>query len=335
MNERLAVASESVGAASGQGAAGLPVQGEGQGHGPAARRATRWPVEAPAKYQLLRVLGSGGMGTVLLARDRSLGRLVALKFLRESCTTFLERFRREARLMAALPHPAIVKVHEFERCAGRSYLSMEYVDGGNLALARLAPRELVRRLASVVDALGFAHERGIVHRDVKPENVLLDRRGRALLTDFGLALDGEEGVGRRAGRPLVGTPLTMSPEQARGETATHASDVFSLGVTLYRKLCDEWPFRGRTVADVLGAIERDAPPPPRALRPAIPRALETVVLKCLEKDPGARFGSMRELRAALDRSISGGFLVAVARTLFAGRAREERPGPRIHPEAQW
>ena len=294
---------------------------------------SKWPFHAPDKYELLRVIGSGGMGTVLLARDRHLSRLVALKFLRESCTTFLDRFRSEARLMARLTHPAIVKVHELENFAGRAYIAMEYVDGGNLALARLAPRELVQTLRGVVDALGLAHQNGIVHRDVKPENVLLNRQGHAFLSDFGLALDPNEGVlPRSAARPVTGTPLTMSPEQARGEAGTGASDIFSLGVTFYRQLTGEWPFRGRTVLDVLRAIQRETPRNPRELAPEVPRQLAATVLTCLEKDPDRRFDSMFDLGAALDRSVRGRSVFALANALFGRRRRARKRGPAIHPE---
>ncbi len=292
------------------------------------------PFQAHPKYQLQRVLGSGSLGTVVLARDRRLARLVAIKFLRESCPLFLARFRREARLTARLAHPAVVKVHELDSFAGRTYLAMEYVDGGSLALARLEPRELLARLRGVVDALTHAHARGIVHRDVKPENVLLDRRGRAYLSDFGLALEPSEGQAQHEARSLAGTPLSMAPEQARGELATPASDQFSLGATLYRQLGGEWPFRGRTVEDVLHAIRHEPVRPLRALAPGVPRRIESLVLRCLEKDPTRRFGSMAELGAELDRLLSRRSAWARAAELF-GRRRERaavRPGPRIHPE---
>ena len=213
---------------------------------------------------------------------------------------FLERFRREARVLARLAHPSIVAVHEFDLCAGPAYLAMDYVDGGNLARARLEPRALVRALRGVVDALDHAHRLGVVHRDVKPENVLLDRNGRAFLGDFGVAQE----LGRRA--PVGGTPLTMSPEQARGERVGPASDLFSLGATLYRQLTLAWPFRGRTLADVLFAIQHEEPPAPRSLAPHVPAALERVVLRCLAKagaalrlDGRARRGARPLPRAAL------------------------------------
>ncbi|MCP3918859.1 MAG: serine/threonine protein kinase [bacterium] len=289
--------------------------------------ARSWPFRVPAKYQVMRVLGSGGMGTVLLARDRHLGRLVALKSLRESCSTFLARFRREARMMARLVHPAIVKIHELEVFEDRTYLAMEYVDGGSLELAQLAPNELARTLLPVVDALGFAHAAGIVHRDVKPQNVLLDRRGRAFLTDFGIAYDRDEGMAREHARPLVGTPLTMSPEQTRGESGTPMSDQFSLGATLYRGLTGEWPFRGRTVVDVFESIRNSEPRAPRACNADVSRALDAVVLQCLAKEPEQRFESMHALGSALDRATRRG-LWARAGALFS------RPSPEavsIHP----
>jgi len=287
------------------------------------------PFEAPAKYQLQRVLGAGGMGTVLLARDRHLGRLVALKFLRDSGPWFFERFRREARRLAQLAHPSIVAVHEFDVHAGRAYLAMEYLDGGSLATARLEPLALVRSLRGVVDALGHAHGLGIVHRDIKPENVLLERRNaRARLGDFGVAI---ETRGRRGPCPVGGTPLTMSPEQTRGESVGPASDLFSLGVTLYRQLTGVWPFRGRTLADVLHAIQHDSPRPLRALEPRVPRELERIVLRCLAKEPAERFASMAELGSAFDHLLERRpLLVRLRSHLDRLRRRRDRSGPLIH-----
>ena len=294
-----------------------------------------WAGAVPAKYELLRVLGSGGMGTVLLARDRELGRLVALKLLRESCALFLERLRREARIMARLVHPAIVPVYEFEGSGPRPYLALSYVRGGNLTLARLEPRALVRTLRGVVDALAFAHRHGIVHRDVKPENILLETGGRALLSDFGLALEPREGPARARAPAVAGTPVAMSPEQARGFCVGPASDQFSLGVTLYRQLTGQWPFRGRTLADVLIAIEHEEPVRPRAHAPGVPRALEACVLRCLAKEPGDRFASMEELAQALDRVLAGRTVFARALERLTARA-SRRPlstPPRIHPSS--
>jgi serine/threonine-protein kinase len=209
---------------------------------------------------------------------------------------------------------------------------MDYVDGGSLARARLAPRALVVTLRGVVDALEHAHRLGVVHRDVKPENVLLDRRGRAFLCDFGVA---QEASGRRGGAPVGGTPLTMSPEQARGERVGPASDQFSLGATLYRQLTGAWPFRGRTLADALFAIQHEEPPAPRALVPALPAALERIVLRCLAKEPERRFRSMAELGDELDRFLAPRSLLARFLPALAGSIRRARPPRlphRIHPQ---
>jgi serine/threonine protein kinase len=295
------------------------------------------PFEAPPRYQLLRVLGSGAMGTVILARDRGAARLVALKVLRETCPAFLERFEREARLLARLVHPAIVRLYDFELRAGRPFLAMAYAPGGNLAQARLDSRALAAALRDVASALACAHASGVVHRDVKPENVLLDDRGarggygRAQLADFGLALEREES---RSPRPVAGSLASMSPEQVRGEPVGPASDVFSLGATLYRKLTGTWPFPGRSVADVIRAIQEEAPVPPRERAAGVPRPLETLALDCLAKDPCAR-PAIDGVEAELARFLGRRSFPARVARLFARVAQERRPlGPRIHPE-EW
>ena len=303
---------------------------------PAAVRGLGW--SPPEKYEPRRVIGSGGMGTVLLARDRNLDRLVAIKVLLTDCHVLLARLRREARLLARLEHPSIVRVHDLDVHAGRLYLAMEYAPGGSLATSRAGLVEFVRTVRGVIDALAHAHARGIVHRDVKPENVLLlgpgraDGRGPAVLADFGLALGPDEGS-LALRRPIVGTPVTMSPEQIAGDPVGPASDVFSTGVTLYRASTGRWPFPGRTALDVLEAIRERDPEPMRTSGSPVPRRLESIVLRALAKDPADRFPSMAELGRALD-----GFLLA--RTLFAlpfgGLLRRGSPrlpaGPTIHPE---
>jgi serine/threonine-protein kinase len=289
------------------------------------------PWALPERFQVLRVLGSGGMGTVLLARERELGRLVALKFLRETGPLFLQRFRREARLMARLAHPAIVPVYEFAGAAERPYLALAYLDGGNLAQARLAPEALARTLHPVTDALASAHRHGIVHRDVKPENVLLDRGGRAFLTDFGLALEPGEGPAHARAAALAGTPLCMSPEQARGAPLGPESDQFSFGTLLYRQLTGQWPFRGRSLIDVLYAVEHASPVRPRALVPQLSRALERVVLRALEKDPARRFAGMEELGQSLLAGASGRSLFARALDLVQRRSLPPRARAPLHP----
>ena len=290
----------------------------------------------PAKYEVRRVLGTGGMGTVLLARDRNLGRLVALKVLLTQCSDYLERLRSEARLLARLEHPAIVRVHDLDVHDGRLFLAMEYVPGGSLALARLEPEPLVRSVRGIVEALAHAHRQGVVHRDIKPENILLfgeksrvaSGRSPAQLSDFGLALGPKEGS-EALRRAIVGTPLTMSPEQVRGEAPGPATDQFSFGTTLYRKLTGRWPFPGRSVDDVFDAIQERDPEPLNGT----PRRLGGIVLRTLEKDPADRFGSMEELGRALDRFLLSRSLFSFARNPFRRSSDSAEPRrPRIHPE---
>jgi serine/threonine protein kinase len=299
---------------------------------PARTRAPKLrPAGLPPRYEPVRVIGTGAHGTVWLARDPRLGRLVAVKTMCTECADLLERLRREARLLARLEHPSIVRVHELDHHEGRLFLAMEYLPGGNLALPCFEPRTLVRVVRGVVDALGHAHDQGVVHRDVKPENVLLSGRGegaRAVLADFGLALGPDEGTPLLR-RPIVGTPLTMSPEQVEGRALSPASDVFSLGATLYRKLTGQWPFRGRTVDEVFAAIRSRPVEPLRVHAASVPRRLDALVQRMLAKEPRARFGSMAELGAALDRFLR-------ARSLFSFLpGRRSRPSllpNRIHPE---
>ena len=295
----------------------------------------------PAKFEPRRILGTGGMGTVMLARDRHLDRLVAIKILLTDCHQLLERLQQEARLLWRLEHPSIVRVYDLDVHERRLYLSMEYAAGGNLALARLEPEPLVRTVRGVVDALRHAHAHGIVHRDVKPENILLldpagrTSRGRtsAVLADFGLAAGPGEGDASLR-RPIVGTPLTMSPEQVAGEPAGPTSDIFSLGVTLYRMLSGRWPFMGRNVQDVFDAIQTREPVRLRAAMSdpsrKLSRRLESIVMKAIAKDPVDRFESMAELGRALDRFL-------LARSLFRipftrGQRSPRTSRLRIHPE---
>ena len=224
---------------------------------------------------------------------------------------------------------------------GYNYLAMEYVRGGNLALARMGPETLVQTLRGVVDALAHAHAQGIVHRDVKPENVLLSRpgpraigdgRGAAILTDFGLAQGPTDSHGPFP-RPVTGTPLTMSPEQASGAEVGPASDIFSFGVTLYRQLTQTWPFRGRTVGDVLDAIRHRTPAALVTSGQRVPRNLERIVMRSLAKDPSDRFACMKDLGAALDGFLHPRSIFPLTHLWRRGRREgAAHPIPRIHPE---
>jgi hypothetical protein len=277
---------------------------------PVARTGAPGP---PPRYELLEELGHGGMGVVYRARDTVLGRLVAVKMLRAGRATAdgLLRFRREAQAVARLRHRHIVALHDFGEQDGGPFLVMPYVGGGNLS-GRLAdfadPRAAAALAEKVARAVQAAHEAGIVHRDLKPANVLLDEEGEPLVSDFGLAkfLDPGPGEGATYTGQLVGTPAYMAPEQAagHGHRATPATDVWALGVILYELLTGYKPFRGEG-AEVAQRIQQEAPAAPRALRPGLDRALETVVLKCLEKEPARRYASAGALADDLGRWLRG------------------------------
>ncbi len=261
-------------------------------------------------YRILEHLGRGGMGIVYRALQVSLDRVVALKVLSRELTadpSFVERFLREARAAAALSHPNLVAVYDAGSEAGLSYYSMEFMEGGTLEdrilkAGKIPLLEGLRMLRDAARALRFAEEKGIVHRDVKPGNLMVDSHGIAKLADLGLASEREE-VDRREGGGIFGTPHFISPEQARGEPVDARSDLYSFGASAYRVLTGQTPFSGKTVREILRAQLKDDPAPPRSLDPSIPAEVEAVVLRCLRKAPAERFESAREVLEALEPVI--------------------------------
>ncbi len=271
------------------------------------------------RYRLLRELGRGGMGVVWLAWDPQLRRLVALKQILHAASdeAQIERFVREARLAAKLRHPNIVAVHDSGVTEGAYYFTSEYVEGESLDVRMekpVTPRQAATWVKAVAEALDHAHREGVVHRDVKPGNILLDARDRPYVGDFGLAkevrVDAASGASLRTltvSGVLLGTPGYMSPEQAsaRTEAIGPPSDQFSLGVVLYELLTGRAPFEGKGLQEVLNAITQVEPVRPRRWVPALHADLQTICLRAIEKDPLLRYPSLGEMAADLGRWLNG------------------------------
>jgi hypothetical protein len=271
-------------------------------------------------YEIHEELGRGGMGVVYKARQLSLNRFVALKMILAgpyAGADQLARFRVEAEAVAQLQHPGIVQIHEIGSHAGHSYLALEYVPGGTLnhhcAGKPLPPAEAARLLEALARAVHYAHQRGILHRDLKPGNVLLAEDGRPKIADFGLAkrLDAAPGAAtpgpQTQSGAILGTPAYMAPEQAGGKRGRVGplADVYALGAILYELLTGRPPFQADSPVDVILKVATEEPLPPRRVEPGAPRDLEAVCLKCLRKDPAGRYASAADLADDLLRFLKG------------------------------
>ncbi|VTR97465.1 serine/threonine protein kinase [Tuwongella immobilis] len=263
-------------------------------------------------YEIQGELGRGGMGIVYKAVQPSLRRTVALKVLLSGTLASPQdrkRFQLEAESAGSLIHPNIVNVFDFGEIDGKPFFSMQYVEGHSLAdrvrRGALQPMEAARLVATIARALEFAHERGVLHRDLKPHNILLNEEEHPYLTDFGLARRVDE-PGKTQTGTILGTPAYMPPEQAQADTnLTPATDIYSLGAVLYECITGKPPFEGDHAIEIIAQVIDNPPVAPREINPEIPRDLETICLKCLEKDPLQRYASADELANDLQRFLNG------------------------------
>src|SRR4051812_1682137 len=265
-------------------------------------------------YELLNEIAHGGMGVVYKARQVSLNRIVAVKMILRGALASnedIERFTLESKAVAKLAHPQIVVIHDVGRCDDQYYYSMEFIEGRSLAEVirggPVAPRKAAEYVEQIARAIHFAHQNGVVHRDVKPSNVLVDDSGRARVTDFGLAKHVDRGDDLTLTGQIVGTPAYMAPEQItnrRGEIGP-ACDIYAMGALFYELLTGRPPFTARNHFGTLLQVLECEPQRPRQLNPNVPRDLEVICLKCLEKEPQRRYSSAAELADDLSRFLAG------------------------------
>lgn len=263
------------------------------------------------RYEIIEELGKGSMGVVYRAHDPQIDRTIALKVLREDRVTseaFVQRFLKEARAIGRLSHPNIVTVYDVGEDHGTIFIAMELLEGtplNRVAQEReFSPVEIVRLGAQMAETLGYAHQKGIVHRDVKPSNILLLSNGQIKITDFGIAhIEDPSALVQTQAGEILGTPAYMSPEQVLTRPVDGRSDLFSLGIILYELSTKKRPFVGENMAGVFQAITQAQPPPPHQINPSIPQRLSQTIMRCLNKIPEERFESGHALARALSESI--------------------------------
>lgn len=291
--------------------------------------------EMIGEYRVTSFLGEGGMGEVYLGVHEKLGRPAAIKILHSTVTdeSFKTRFFNEARLQASLHHPNIAALYDFQEQGNELLIFMEFVDGDSLddlvARRAFSIKESLEVFASVCEAVGYIHQNGIVHRDIKAQNIKLTAGGKAKLLDFGIAkAAGSHGLTQTGG--VIGTPNYLSPEQLSGEKATAAADVWALGVLLYEMLTGKLPFNGETLGGLVLQITNAQFTPPEQINPGIPREVSNIIKRCLKKDPHSRYQSADELlkaiRSNLGQRESGATQVgATIKQVFGFKAPEAAP----------
>jgi serine/threonine-protein kinase len=289
------------------------------------------PYRRIGPYELREMLGKGGMAQVFKAYQPSLDRFVAIKLLSPSLandTSFIERFKHEARAIARLRHPNIVAVHDFGEENGTYYLVMELIEGRTLkdeiARGPIPPGRLLEIVEQVGSALDTAHRNNILHRDIKPNNILLEGPRRAVLSDFGIAKELDRNTVLTQAGYGVGTPDYMSPEQALGQVLDTRSDQYSFAVVIYEMMVGRPPFKADTAVAVLAAHINQTPPPPRQFNPGISPTVEGIILRALSKDPRQRFNNVADMVRALKQEIKP-VQNEEARTFVAGVSNAPRP----------
>ncbi|MDQ7778751.1 MAG: serine/threonine-protein kinase [Planctomycetota bacterium] len=256
------------------------------------------------KFVMRGRIASGGMGSVWKAYDPVLGRDVAIKFLRGENRAELERFIGEAKIGASLAHPNICAIYEAGEIDGRYFIAMQYVDGASLDAAKIPLERKLAALKEVAIAMDWAHNMGVIHRDLKPQNIMIDNNGKVFVTDFGIARRADSSTETKPGS-VLGTPYFMAPEQARGEKADHRADVYALGATLYYITTGKYPFEGRSPVQIIDGILSREPVAPRAVDASIAKELETITLKAMSKEPAARYETAAEFGRDLGRFLAG------------------------------
>src|SRR6202162_6409267 len=262
------------------------------------------------RYEILELLGQGGMGAVYKARDTELERLVALKLIRADLASnpeILRRFKQELILAREVTHRNVIRIFDLGQAKGFKFITMEFVEGRDLRVVirekgKLSPDEAVRIISQVCRALESAHAAGVVHRDLKPQNIMLDAKDRVYVMDFGIA-HSLETPGMTQTGALMGTPEYMSPEQAKGMKVDPRSDLFALGIIFYEMLTGVSPYKADTALATLLKRTQERPKPPAEVDPAIPKAISDVVMKCLEIDRDHRFGTAREILEDLGQEM--------------------------------
>ncbi len=268
--------------------------------------------ETIGPYKIVAQIGQGGMATIFKAYQTNLDRYVALKVMHPALKedhSFVMRLQREATVIAKLSHPNIVAVHDFREYEGIPFLVLQYIEGKTLKdvlkTQKLNTQQILNIVRPVAEALSYAHARGVLHRDVKPSNILIDNEGHVYLSDFGLARITQSGESTASQDMMIGSPHYLSPEQAKSEPVDVRTDVYSLGVVLYEMFVGRVPFMAETTYATILAQINDPPPPPRSLNPRVPLAVEQVILKALAKNPNDRYPTVRDMMRALENAVRG------------------------------